>query len=131
MSNKIKINISAATDGSGLWSRHKANVTIKELQVVRPFRRAYDNTVFCGELRAIFSDKDWDTGKHGLIYTDRGWLKEFREKLIENGFSKKAANAVTFSEQGMQGSDYVSLDAGSDFIKEFAIRSVFGEVEEY
>ncbi len=131
MSNKIKVNISAATDGSGLWSSHKTNVTIKEIQVHRPFRRSDDKTVFAGELRAFFSSKDWNIGKHGLIYTDRGWLKEFREKLVENGFSKKAANSVTFSEQGMQGDDYVSMDAGSEFIKEFAIRSTFGEVEEY
>jgi hypothetical protein len=131
VSNKIKVNISAATDGSGLWSRHKTNVTIKEIEVHRPFRRIDERDKFSGELRAFFSNKDWDIRKHGLIYTDRGWLKEFRNKLMENGFSKKAANSVTFSEQGMQGDDYVSMDAGSEFIKEFAIRSTFGEVEEY
>lgn len=131
MSNKIKVNISATTDGSGLWSRHKTNVIIKEIQVHRVFRDSQKQNKFCGELRAVFSTKDWDINKYGLIYTDRNWLKEFRQKLVENGFSKKAANAVTFSEQGMQGDDYVSMDAGSEFIKEFAIRSTFGEVEEY
>ena len=129
MSNKIKINISAATDGTGLWSRHKTTVTVKELQV-HHLGRHEDKIV--GELRAFFPIKQWNTRKHGLIYTDRGWLKDFRNKLVElHGFSRKAANAVSYSEQGMQGDNYVSLDAGNEFIKEFAVLKTFGEIQEY
>jgi len=128
MNNKIKTYISAATDGTGLWSRHKTTVTVKELQVHRLGR--HEDRI-SGELRAFFPVKEWNTRKHGLIYTDRGWLKEFRNKLIENGFSKKAANSVSYSEQGMQGDNYVSLDAGNEFIKEFAVLKTFGEIEQY
>ena len=128
MNNKMKTNISAAADGNGLWSRHKINVTVKELQVHRLSR--YKNKIV-GELRAFFPSKQWDTRKHGLIYTDPGWLKDFRNKLVENGFSKKAADSISYSEQGMQGDNYVSLDAGTEFIKEFAVLKTFGEIEEY
>lgn len=128
MKNKLKINISATTNGSGLWSSHKATVKIKELQVHHVGRS--ENKIFA-ELRAFFSPKDWNIDNHGLIYTDQKWLKQFRENLVQNGFSKQAANAVSYSEQGMQGENYVSLDIGDDFIKEFAIRQTFGEIGDY
>jgi hypothetical protein len=131
MNNKLKINITANTNGVGLWSKHKTSVDVKELELHYLSRNPEKKEVYRGELRAVFSIKTWDTYKHGLIYTDRGWIKDFRQKLIQNGFSKKAAKAVDYSEQGMQGDNYVSLDAGSDFIKEFAILKTFGEVKEY
>lgn len=127
----MKINIHTATDGDGLWTKHKTNVTIKELQVHRLFRDASDKNNFHGELRALFRKKDWNIEKHGLIYTDKGWMRHFRNRLLEMGFSKKATNSINYSEQGMQGDDYVSLDIGSEFIKEFAIFSYFGKIEEY
>jgi hypothetical protein len=129
--SKFKLNGSASTDGKGLWSNHKTNVNIKECDIHYLSRHTEKRDRFHAELRVYFSMKDWDTRKHGLIYTDKTWIKHLRNILCENGFSKKAARAVDYSEQGMQGDDYVSLDAGSDFIKEFAIFKTFGEVEEY
>lgn len=131
MSNKMKTYISTTTNGTGLWTNRSANIKINELQIHHVSRNTEKLNVFSGELRAFFSTKDWDVNKHGLIYTDRGWLKDFRNKLILSGFSKKAANSVHYSEQGMQSKNYVSLDAGSEFIKEFAVLSVFKDIEQY
>lgn len=129
--SKFKLNGKASTDGRGLWSRHKATVNLKECDMHNVSRDAQERQTFHGELRVYFSLKDWNPENHGLIYTDRTWIKEFRKVLQESGFSNKAVKAVNYSEQGMQGDNYVSLDAGSDFIKEFAIFNLFGEVEEY
>lgn len=125
---KFKTNIVASTAGNGLWSSAKKKVTISHLQLEHLFNY---NGKYVAELRAFFSPKDWDVDNHGLIYTDQRWLKEFRENLVQNGFSKQAAKAVSYSEQGMQGENYVSLDIGDDFIKEFAIRQTFGEIGDY
>ena len=127
----IKLNVKVSTDGKGLWSRHKTVLNMKECDIHNLSRHADKRDRFNGELRVYFNMKDWDTRKHGLIYTDPKWIKEFRKALEEKGFSKKAVRNINYSEQGMQGDDYVSLDAGTDFIKEFSILNVFGAVEEY
>jgi hypothetical protein len=129
--SKLKLNVTASTDGKGLWSNHKASVNLKDCDIHNLSRHANKRDRFHGELRVYFNLKDWDTYKHGLIYTDPNWIKEFRKALEEKGFSKKAARDICYSEQGMQGDDYVSLDAGTDFVKEFSILNVFGQVEEY
>jgi hypothetical protein len=41
--------------------------------------------------------------------------------LVEQGLT-----AVTYSEQGMQGDDYVSLDVGKDFLDSWSAK--FGEL---
>jgi len=50
----------------------------------------------------------------GLIYTDKQFIKDLREFLDAHGLPGKD---VCYSEQGMQGDDYVSLDAGTEFYK--------------
>jgi hypothetical protein len=58
---------------------------------------------------AHFPKSSWDTNEHGLIYTDRLWLKDFTRQM-------KAINSLLFgsgidyTEQGMQGRNYVSLE---------------------
>jgi hypothetical protein len=42
----------------------------------------------------------------------------FHHGLLECGFSKEAVLEVQYSEHGMQGKDYVSLDVGEKFIFE-------------
>lgn len=103
---------SVKTDGKGLWSNEKKNVKIFDMVVENV------NEDF-GELRVYFDTKTWDVSQDGLIYTDKTWIKGFREKLEENGFSKKAASDVDYSEQGMQGDDYVSLDCGVSFLADY------------
>jgi hypothetical protein len=67
-----------------------------------------------GELRVYFDIDTWDVDKLGLIYTDRQFEKELREFLNQQGLPGKD---VSYSEQGMQGDDYVSLDAGTEFYR--------------
>jgi hypothetical protein len=45
------------------------------------------------------------------------FLKQLRKYLVGLGFNSED---VGYSEQGMQGDDYVSLDAGPKFIESFS-----------
>ena len=111
-------NVVFYTNGKGLWSNHMAAVTITdmELRVCIDEAEAFcgDEYVF-GELRVQFSteyEDDWDIEYDGLIYTDPRFLKELRAFLNSHGLPGKS---VYYSEQGMQGNDYVSLDADKKF----------------
>ena len=64
-----------------------------------------------GELRVYFGDS-WDIYEEGLIYTDKLFIKELKEILVTMGFDDYD---VSYSEQGMQGKDYVSFDIGKNF----------------
>ena len=96
------------TDGSGYWSREAREVRVTALSV--PY--VNDEQDF-GELRVYFDTKTWDTRKHGLIYTDDQFERELRSFLETQGLD---ATDVNYSEQGMQGDNYVSLDVGGKFI---------------
>ena len=111
---RLKLNKSIATGGTGLWSEHKANVhctwaTLAYLNDERNF----------GELRVFFSRRTWDPKKYGLIYTDREFMDGLRQVLVDAGLSAAAVKGVNYSEQGMQGDDYVSCDVRQRFIEEF------------
>ena len=105
------------TAGDGYWSR-----TAKAVEIV-DMRLGYvaDDKDF-GELCVYFNTADWDVNKDGLIYTDKEFLHELNAFLVEQGLC-----AVSYSEQGMQGDDYVSLDVEDEFIALWEAK--FGEVE--
>lgn len=96
------------TAGDGYWSAVQTAVTITNMQV------AYcnDERDF-GELRVYFDQATWNTEFDGLIYTDSDFLNELQLFLVQHGL---AGADVDYSEQGMQGDDYVSLDVGAPFI---------------
>jgi hypothetical protein len=71
-----------------------------------------------GELRAYFDSAEWDTDNDGLIYTDKVWMSGFRECMKTLGFSDAAVEDISYSEAGMQGDNYVSMDVGGDFVRE-------------
>lgn len=96
------------TDGKGLWS-DKAK-PVKTLRIEVPYIN--DEQDF-GELRVKFDTKSWNPNKHGLIYTDPSFISELRDQLDLIGLPGKDAD---YSEQGMQGDDYVSLDVGKKFL---------------
>ena len=99
------------TAGDGYWSTASKAVTVTGLQL------AYTNDELdFGELRVQFARGDWDVNKLGLIYTDTQFLDELRLLLTSMGFD---ASDVDYSEQGMQGDNYVSLDVGERFINTF------------
>ena len=102
----FKFERKLSTGGDGYWS-DKAK-TVKTTKVVVS---AFDDKF--GELMVYF-DKSWNVKKDGLIYTDSQFLEELRDELTAAGLPGKDAD---YSEQGMQGDDYVSLDVGKKFIK--------------
>lgn len=96
------------TNGKGYWSDVEKSVKTTMITV----DYVNDERDF-GELRVHF-DKSWDVNKDGLIYTDPKFLRELRKELIAAGLVGMDAE---YSEQGMQGDDYVSLDIGEEFLK--------------
>lgn len=106
--NIMKIDKIINTSGDGLWSETKRKVKCTSIDISE-----------FEELRVGFDTESWNIETDGLIYTDKGWLSEFRNYLQTFGFSPKAVKDVDYSEQGMQGDDYVSLDIGKSFLKEW------------
>ena len=108
-----QVNWQTHTAGTGLWSSSVAAV-----QVLRVELAYVNDECDFGELRAYFNTQDWDVENDGLIYTDEIWINEFRALMRSLGFTRNAVNDITYSEQGMQGSNYVSMDVGEDFMRE-------------
>ena len=101
-------NVILNTAGNGLWSNKAKAVRIVDMRL----GYVNDERDF-GELQVVFDTATWDVSKDGLIYTDEQFLDELRDLLITHELS----DDVEYSEQGMQGDNYVSLDVGEDFIK--------------
>ena len=96
------------TSGMGLWSN-----AIKEVKTTKysvPYTNAERDF---GELRVYFDTSDWDVEQDGLIYTDPAFLESIRVAF--------GTNDIDYSEQGMQGDNYVSLDVGPKFINSFMV----------
>ena len=116
------VNIKANTDGKGLWTEETREVLITGLGIGYSSLVYYPEDPFYGELRAHFISHgytvgSWNVDGHGLIYTDKLWMKEFKKGLRAAGFSILAVRDVSYSEKGLQGLDYVSLDIGVNFYK--------------
>jgi hypothetical protein len=122
----MPLNRLVQTAGNGLWSSEYRKVKLRNAQarfIFGPGEKPW------GELKVFFYKNTWNPDKHGLIYTDGLWLKEFHKVLAKKGFSKKACKDVDYSEQGMQGDNYVSLDIGNNFYKEWAAKKYYFEKE--
>ncbi len=108
--------ITLNTGGGGYWSNTEKAVEITDMQL-----GYISDELDFGELRVYFNTKTWDVEQDGLIYTDRQFERELREFLTEHGLVGKD---VSYSEQGMQGDDYVSCDVGKKFLDSW--RAKFG-----
>jgi len=110
----LKLNATCNTAGDGYWSDKSKGVDVTEA------RLGYlnDESDFA-ELRVYFDTRCWDVNTDGLVYTDRQWIRDFRAVLERAGFTKEAVGDADYSEQGMQGDNYVSLDVGSKFLTEW------------
>jgi len=99
------------TAGTGYWSALQTAVDIEklDLQYCNPEKDF-------GELCVHFADYSWDVEHDGLIYTDPLFMQELRAYLVQLGFTEAEALDVSYSEQGMQGTEYVSCDVGAVFI---------------
>lgn len=107
----IKFKAVIKTTGTGLWSEARKDVKLLGMEVPYP---ADDDSY--GELRVYFDTNTWNVNQDGLIYTDEGFLNELRIVLSVLGFP---GSDVDYSEQGMQGVDYISLDVGLAFLKTY------------
>lgn len=108
-----QVNWQTHTGGNGYWSS-----AIKAVQVLRVELAYVNDEGDFGELRAYFNTGDWDCNEEGLIYTDSVWINEFRALMRSLGFTRNAVNDINYSEQGMQGLNYVSMDVSEDFLRE-------------
>jgi hypothetical protein len=108
------------TSGTGYWSNTAKQVRIVDIRV----NYVSEDRDF-GELCVYFNTQDWDCNTLGLIYTDKQFVADLRTFLAQHNIVAD----VSYSEQGMQGSDYVSFDIESDFIT--AWERKFGQLETY
>jgi hypothetical protein len=104
----INFGTQFTTKGDGYWSR-----AVKAVQTTKISVPYINDEEDFGELRVYFDTSTWNVSKDGLIYTDSLFLTQLKDQLTQCGFD---ATDVTYSEQGMQGNDYVSLDVGSKFL---------------
>ncbi len=101
------------TAGSGYWSDVEKNVVVIGIDLdISWFDDNPDEE--WGELRVYFDPVSWDVEEDGLIYTDPLFETELQRALDNVGLP---GNDVGYSEQGMQGADYVSCDVGNSFVK--------------
>ena len=113
---KLVKSITATTNGEGFWSTEKRLVNIKSIEI-DSITDDNGEEIEVGDnrtpaaimwLRVYFNRSDWNVKKHGLIYTDTKWIAQLRKGLREIGLT---AADLDYTEQGMQGDDYVSLHA--------------------
>ena len=109
-----KVSFITRTDGRGYWS----TVARKSIRIDRVAIASVSDDGEYGELRAYFDESEWNVESDGLIYSDQAWMKSFRSCMATLGFSVQALAAISYTEQGMQGTEYVSLDVGQDFLLE-------------
>lgn len=108
-----KVTAILTTNGKGYWSE-----VAKDVKVVG-YNLAYINDeADFGELRVYFDTKSWDVNTDGLIYTDRQFERELKALLTQLGLD---GSDVSYSEQGMQGNNYVSCDVGEKFIQSYNV----------
>ena len=102
----ITVNKMFTTCGDGYWSEVAKEVFVESINM---FINA-DAEDGDGDLQAYFTEETWNDS-YGLIYTDSAFLECVHTALIKAGISIEAAEDVCYSEQGMQGDNYVSMDA--------------------
>jgi hypothetical protein len=101
------------TKGDGYWSNVAKAVEVVDMQL----GYVNDEADF-GELRVYFNTATWDVNTDGLIYTDGQFAEDLANFLVAHGLSADAS----YSEQGMQGDNYVSCDVGKAFLDSWAAK---------
>lgn len=118
-----KFKAECHTDGKGFWSKVKKKVRLNKAEVffyeedfIKFLLR--DNDAHA-HLKVYFPRTSWDYDKHGLIYTDRLFVRELRTAFKNYGLTFKPSE-LDYTEQGMQGDDYVSLYVYGKFLTSLA-----------
>ncbi len=109
------------TAGDGYWSNVAKAVEITDMQL----GYVSDEADF-GELRVYFNTDTWNVNTDGLIYTDSEFKQDLMAFIAEHGLVVD----LCYSEQGMQGDDYVSLDVGKDFLDSWAAKFGVDSIKE-
>jgi hypothetical protein len=111
----VAVNKFFTVCGDGLWSNTAKEVFVTDIGMFVSTTNEADEgeeaEYFDGDMYALTTAETWDESKLGLIYTDSAFLECVRTELIKAGISIEAAEAVNYSEQGMQDEGRVSLDA--------------------
>jgi len=100
-----------STAGDGYWSNVSKDVEVTDMKL----GYVSDEQDF-GELRVYFDTATWNVNTDGLIYTD----SKFRQDLMQFVKQQGLVVDLCYSEQGMQGDNYVSLDVGAEFLDSWA-----------
>lgn len=110
------INESFIVDGSGLYCKVSREVKILGMVLDtgtwEMFKEESPEDLPYGELQVKFDPSTWNR-EDGIIYTDKHWLADLKDFLVRAGYN---VDDIGYSEAGMQGDDYVSLDVGHRFI---------------
>ena len=119
----IAVNKMFTTCGDGYWSNIAKEVFVEKIAMfisTENYADEGEDAEYCdGDLQAYFTEETWNDS-YGLIYTDSEFLACVQAELIKAGISVEAAEDVGYSEQGMQGDLYVSMDAYAlgDYVRE-------------
>lgn len=96
--------------GDGLWSDKEA---IVDITAVLP------DTVRDKYITFMVFFENWNVDEDGLIYTDETFKEDFRNHLVTLGLDPEVAARISYTEQGMQGDDYVSMETGDNRFAEW------------
>lgn len=111
----ITVNKMFKVAGDGYWSNTAKDVFVTDIGMFVSTQNDADEgeeAMYCdGDMYALTTAETWNEEELGLIYTDSAFLACVQEELIKAGISIEAAEAVSYSEQGMQDEGRVSLDA--------------------
>lgn len=111
----ITVNKMFTVCGDGYWSDTAKEVFVTDIGMFVSTENTSDEgeeASYCdGDMYVLYDEATWDNDTLGLIYTDSAFLECVQTALIKAGISIEAAEAVTYSEQGMQDEGRVSCDA--------------------
>jgi hypothetical protein len=109
-----QLTFTGTTNGNSLWSREKNKEVTGDMTFTL---LEYDGETYGGNARFHFNKEEWDINSLGLIYTDEGFLDSVYTALNDAGF-KNTLDHIGYSEQGMQGDDYIDFDATIELVEE-------------
>ena len=118
VSIKIPVDWMLHTDGRGYWSNVAKPVRVTALTMFVGTVKDEDGYYGDGDLGVHYDTATWDNAVDGLIYTDKLFMDELRTLLAFELGDGAVADTVDYSEQGMQGVNYVSMDVGEMFMRE-------------
>ena len=105
ITKNIPVQWPIQTGGDGLWSTRSTIVEVTNITI----KWEGSSQV---EINASFDPNTWDVERDGLIYTDNMFLEGIRRKISDLCGNN---TIIDYTEQGMQGEDYVSLECNDRY----------------